>query len=653
MTSSPRLLSARPVQREVGCPPLRLSARALLVGGSFLTLLLLAAESGGAQTSDTRPGDRSPGETAHSRSARDAGVPQFKVNPETGETQAQFAARTRWWRMARFGMFIHWGVYSVPAQGEWYMNNAHVQVPDYEKYAARFNPVKFDAHRWVKIARDAGMKYIVITSKHHDGFDMFNSKLSDYNIVKATPYHHDPMKDLARECRRQGIKLCFYHSVMDWHHPDYLPRRAWETETRPADGASLDRYIQYMEGQLRELLTNYGPIGVIWFDGGWEHNADELHATEVVKLIRSLQPNILINNRIDIPEDFDTPEQTIPVRALAEGRLWETCMTLNNNWGFDKDDHNWKSAEDLTQKLCDTASKGGNFLLNVGPTDEGVIPAESVDRLEQVGRWLKVNGASVYGTSASPFNRLPYDGRCTAKGDRLYLQVFHWPEGGLKLAGLASPIIRATSLETKESLPVTTSGGQVEIGKPSRLDPFATVIELRFHEAPVVQDVPVVIEPDARGTVVLSATDVSIQGDSARVEMLDNIPSIGYWINQNDSLRWIADIPQAGDYKVEIDYACTPEAAGSTFKVVSARQFLGALPPGGGSASSEVPARTDEGISGLVHDTGAWNQFQTVSLADRLHLEAGRQAIMVVPTSMPHGAVMNLRRVALAPVEPH
>src|SRR5437667_4260251 len=227
---------------------------------------------------------------------------QIQPNPNTGETKDQFAARTKWWREAKFGMFIHWGVYAVPAdstdlQGhkriaEWYFSNKQVQVADYEKFASQFDPVQFDARQWVETAKNAGMKYIVITSKHHDGFSMFDTKMTDYNVVEATPWHHDPMKDLAAECGRQGLRLCFYHSVMDWHHPDYLPRRKWDT--RPVDGASLDRYIEYMKGELRDLLTNYGPIGILWWDGGWEHSAEELHSAEVNSYLRSLQPAIII-----------------------------------------------------------------------------------------------------------------------------------------------------------------------------------------------------------------------------------------------------------------------------------------------------------------------------------------------------------------------
>src|SRR5579862_7790950 len=415
------------------------------------------------------------------------------------ETPDQFAQRTQWWREARFGMFIHWGLYAVPADStdltgkkgiaEWYFYNKQKQVKDYEKFAAQFNPVKFDAKVWVETAKNAGMKYIVITSKHHDGFDMFDTKLSDYCITKATPFKRDPMKELAAECRRQGIRLCFYHSIMDWHEPDYLPRRPWEGANRPPDGASLSRYVDHMEGQLRELLTHYGPIGIIWFDGGWEHNPQELRSAEVNAMIRRLQPEILINDRNHLPEDYSTPEQTIPAHAFANGRLWETCMTMNDTWGYAKNDDDWKSPEDLIHKLCDIASKGGNFLLNVGPTGLGDFPEPIVERLDAIGDWMSVNSASIYGTTKSPFRRLPFDGRCTQKGSTLYLQVFHWPDDGLHLDGLQTQILSARALLGNELLPVTkTDVNTVYVGRPKRLDPVATVVELQFASRPVISD---------------------------------------------------------------------------------------------------------------------------------------------------------------------
>jgi alpha-L-fucosidase len=559
----------------------------------------------------------------------------LQVNPNTGETEAQFAARTQWWREAKFGMFIHWGIYSVPAQGEWYFYNARKQVKDYEPYAKQFDPVKFNARQWVKIAKDAGMKYIVITSKHHDGFCMFDSKLTDYNIVKATPFHRDPLKELAAECRRQGLKLCFYHSIMDWHHPDYLPRRPWEAETRPVADASLDRYIEHLKGQLRELLTNYGPIGIIWFDGGWEHNADELHSKEVNALIRSLQPGILINDRNQLPEDYSTPEQTIPANAFPNGRLWETCMTMNNNWGYARDDNNWKSPEDLIHKLCDIASKGGNFLLNVGPTELGEIPQPSVDRLKQVGEWMKVNSESVYDTTKSPFKKLSFDGRCTQKGNTLYFQVFHWPDEGISLPPLPLKTMKGTAKILGHSEPVstreTTEGGAdiLLVQKPAQVDPVATVLKIEFKEAPQITDVSSANRANADGSFTLKAEDADLHGSGAQVETKDNIPNIGFWTNQNDTVSWDVDVPKEGDYTVEIEYACPPESAGSTYRVRA------------GNAT--------EGVMGTIGDTGDWAKFRVEALSGTLHLPAGRQTVHVVPISMPHGAVMNLRHITLKP----
>lgn len=404
------------------------------------------------------------------------------------ETPEDAMERTRWWREARFGMFIHWGIYAVPADatkagggrgvGEWYLTNQHVPVREYEQLAPQFCPDRFDAARWVRAAKDAGMKYIVITSKHHDGFCMFDSKLTWYTITRATAFRRDPLRELADECARQGVRLCFYHSIMDWHHPDYLPRRAWDK--RPGTKADLNRYIDYMKGQIRELLTNYGPVGILWFDGAWEHNEKELRSAEVNAFIRSLQPDIIINDRNRLPEDYATPEQKIPEGALPDGRLWETCMTMNDTWGYVKDDENWKSSTDLVRKLCDIASKGGNFLLNVGPTAEGEFPQASVERLAEMGAWLRKNGRSIYGTSQGPVAKLPFDGRCTTKGERVYLQVFEWPDGPLPLPPELAGASSARTLDGGQRLKLTGDKYSASIEKPRRLDPHATVIELRM-----------------------------------------------------------------------------------------------------------------------------------------------------------------------------
>ncbi len=564
-----------------------------------------------------------------------------------GETPEQFARRTQWWREAKFGMFIHWGIYAVPAdatdlQGrhaiaEWYLSNKQMQVRDYEKFAAQFNPVQFNAREWVRMAKEAGMKYIVITSKHHDGFCMFDTQLTDYNIVKATPFKRDPMKELAEECRKQGIRLCFYYSIMDWHHPDYLPRRPWERDVRPAQGADLNRYIDFMKGQLRELLTNYGPIGVLWFDGGWEHNAQELRSAEVNAFIRSLQPQILINDRNHLPEDFSTPEQTIPADALPGGRLWETCMTINDTWGYAKNDTNWKSAEDLIRKLCDIAHKGGNFLLNVGPTAEGTFPEPIVERLQRIGQWMKVNGKSIYGTTKSPFRRLSFNGRCTQKGNTLYLHVFEWGGGDLRLEGLETKVLSARALLGNEPLKVRTErvAGEegehtvVMISRPKRLDPAATVVELRLAGAPVVKGIATLIRPDANGVLRCHARDAEVHGQTARYEQGGGLDNIGFWTNPTDYVTWNIAVPRSGLYRVKVSYACEPGSAGSRFT---------------------VGVQGGRQLEGRVDATGSWRDFREVTLGE-MWLRQGRCTLAVRAIEMPRGAVMNLRQITLEPVQ--
>jgi alpha-L-fucosidase len=554
------------------------------------------------------------------------------------ETPAQFAARTKWWREAKFGMFIHWGVYSVPASArggaEWYLHGSRMQVKDYEKFAQQFNPVRFDAAEWVRTAKRAGMKYIVITSKHHDGFCMFDTKLTDWCITKATPFKRDPLKELAAECKKQGIRLGFYHSIMDWHHPDYLPRREWEKETRPATGASLDRYIDYMKGQLAELLTNYGPVAVLWFDGGWEHNAAELHSQEVNAMIRRLQPAIIINDRNHLPEDHSTPEQTIPAGAMPNNRLWETCMTINDTWGYTRDNTNWKPTEDLIRKLCDIAHKGGNFLLNVGPTELGEFPRPIVERLEGMGKWLDANGAAIYGTSKSPWKKLPFDGRCTVKGNRLFLHVFRWPDEGLRVVGLKTTVLSAQALASHERLTFTRqqeNGIPVwAISRPAKLDPIATVIELRLAGAPAVEDPQTVVAPGADGAFVLKAADAVIHG-SAQYESGNGHDNIGFWTNPSDTVTWQIAVRDQAAYQVSVTYACQPGSEGSEYVVTLGMR-------GGGNT-----------VTGKVEATGSWVDFRTEKLGTFEQIKPGRYTVTVKPTSMPRGAVMNLKEIRLTP----
>jgi alpha-L-fucosidase len=390
----------------------------------------------------------------------------------TKETVQQHNARMNWWRDARFGLFIHWGLYSVPAgqwgenttYGEWIRDQAQIPVEEYDKLLTKFDPVKFNANEWVRMAKDAGMKYIVITSKHHDGFCLFDSKYTDFDVM-STPFKRDIMKELAAACRKHGMKICWYHSIMDWHHPDYLPRRGWE-KTRTTEGADFERYVQHLKNQLKEIVTNYGDISVLWFDGEWESTWSDPRGKDLYNYIRSLSPNIIINNRVSSSRsglegftaaggfagDFGTPEQQVPATGLPDVD-WESCITMNDHWGYNKNDFNWKSTKDLIQMLTDVASKGGNLLLNVGPTAEGLFPQASINRLKEISKWMKVNCESIYGTTAGPFKQLDW-GRCTQKkinnNTRLYLHVFNWPQNGkLVLPGIYNKPLRAYLLADK------------------------------------------------------------------------------------------------------------------------------------------------------------------------------------------------------------
>ncbi|MFL5619105.1 MAG: alpha-L-fucosidase [Gemmatimonadaceae bacterium] len=370
-----------------------------------------------------------------------------------GETAAQKEARMAWWRDARFGMFIHWGLYAVPAGvwkgervkslGEWIMNEAPIPRDEYAQLARQFNPTQFNADEWVRIAKDAGMKYIIITSKHHDGFANFDSKVSSYDIVDATPYHRDAIRALASAAHRAGLRFGVYYSIMDWHHPDAQGPNYPTYNSRTATNPNFARYVEtYMKPQLRELVTQYPEIDVLWFDGEWIPDWSDAQGKSLYDWLRGMRPSLIINNRVghsrqgmagmsankEAPGDFGTPEQRVPPEGLP-GVDWETCMTLNDTWGFQSFDDNWKDTRTLVRTLVDVASKGGNFLLNVGPTAQGVIPWQSVSRLREMGDWMRVNGESVYGTSASPYG-LPAWGRYTSKpsAGRTYAHVFDWPK---------------------------------------------------------------------------------------------------------------------------------------------------------------------------------------------------------------------------------
>ena len=408
---------------------------------------------------------------------------------EKVETNEQRDERMKWWREARFGMFIHWGLYAVPAGvwkgeetpgiGEWIQCTAKIPVAEYSALAPRFNPTGFDADEWVRVAVEAGMRYIVITSKHHDGFALFHSRASKYNICDATPFKRDPLAELAEACRKHGVKLGFYYSqAQDWHHPGGA---AWHGHWDPAQDGSMDDYIRDIAvPQVKEILTNYGPVAVLWWDTPNDMTPER---AAMLAPLTDLQPGIITNDRLggEVPGDCSTPEQQIPPEGIP-GRDWETCMTVNGTWGYKSTDHNWKSTETLVRNLIDIASKGGNYLLNVGPTAEGVFPEPIVTRFREMGKWLRVNGEAIYGTSASPFKvQLPW-GRCTRRGSKLYLHVFDWPTDGVLRAPIKNEVTRAYALADGAALQFTRKDDSIEIRVPKTAsDAIATVIALNVR----------------------------------------------------------------------------------------------------------------------------------------------------------------------------
>jgi alpha-L-fucosidase len=394
-----------------------------------------------------------------------------------------------WFQDSKFGLFIHWGVYSVLGKGEWVMNNDQMSVAQYEKLPPEFNPTEFDAATWVRIAKDAGMKYITITSKHHDGFAMFGTKQSDWDIVDRTPYKKDPLKMLADECHRQGIKLFFYYSQLDWHNPDYYPLgRTGHASGRPP-GGDWNRYIDYMNGQLRELLTNYGEIGGIWFDGMWDKPDADWQLNKTYSLIHSLQPAALIGSNHHLKpfdgEDFQMFERDLPGGHTAEfnakseiGSLpLETCDTINGAWGYNKNDKRFKTPTQLIHYLVRAAGNNANLLLNVGPMPNGVIQQEFVERLHAMGEWLRANGESIYGTRGGPIKPRPW-GVTTQKGNKIYVHVLDWSDDLLALPKMPK-IAKASLLGSGKPVAVTEVAGGTLLRFPTaERDPIDTIIVL-------------------------------------------------------------------------------------------------------------------------------------------------------------------------------
>lgn len=569
--------------------------------------------------------------------------------PYDEETVEQRNARMAWWREARFGLFIHWGVYAVPAGthkgeqieniGEWIMHYGRIPVAEYQEYSKEFNPVNYDPEAWVLMAKNAGMKYIVITAKHHDGFALFDTEVSDWNIVEATPYGKDLLKPLAEAAQKHGIKLGFYYSqAQDWVHPggSFWDGQGWD----PAQEGSMDEYLRNIAvPQVRELFTNYGEISILWWDTPIDMTPKR---AAMFDGLADLQPGIIFNNRLiydtgryGMSGDLRTPEQHIPATGLDYD--WEACQTMNTTWGYKSYDDDWKSSEQLIQNLVDVASKGGNYLLNVGPKANGEIPQESITRLKDVGEWMRVNSASIHGTTASPFVRLKW-GRATKKeypnATDLFLHVFDWPEDGLlKVDGLRSEVSGAYFMaDFQHQIQINKTKAGIVLQLPDKpLDEVDTVIVLKIAGKLDVEKI--LPGQDAEGVLALALDDAKIHnpGYGGKLELKQDSNSEFYldgWTDFRSRVDWLVNIDKPGTFDVYAEVAAE------------------------GFASFELMANDLAEYDGqkplTVRSTGGLQTFQTQHIG-QLTLPEGEAEIRMHPEESLWNPIV-LRSVILKPV---
>ena len=562
-------------------------------------------------------------------------IPAFSDQTDTKE---QKDARMAWWREARFGMFIHWGVYSVPAGtydgkqyshiGEWIMNDARIPVDVYKQYAKEFDPVDYDPDKWVQLAKQAGMKYIVITAKHHDGFAMFDTDVTDWNIVDATPYGKDIIKPLAEACKKYGIKFGVYYSqALDWCAPGgAVPQERWDN----AQNGNMDSYIDgKVIPQVTELLTNYGAISYLWWDTPFEITKER---ADMIGSVLMLQPNIITNDRLGggYSGDVQTPEQHIPGTGSTSD--WETCMTMNDTWGYKSFDNNWKSTKDLVRNLIDIASKGGNYLLNIGPDSLGNIPQPSIERLAEIGKWMDLNGESIYGTSSSPFVKLPW-GRCTRKNEGektiLYFHVFDRTEDHqIFVPGLFNRIDSAVILgsELTPRIKYQDFGINIELPEETQSE-IATVVKLEINSP--LKIVPILPGQDDDGVVQLTAEYAIIynqQGSFVQLEDQGGIYNIGFWTDSRIPVEWKFKIGEPGKFKVSATMAIKEPA--STISVSVA----------GNEISTELKS------------TGSYGNFADFELGTFDIASAGECALKLQPVKDKWNPV-NVRTITLTPVK--
>ena len=552
----------------------------------------------------------------------------------------------QWWLDAKFGMFIHWGPYSVLGGewngkqlpvgtiAEWIMQKLEIPVEEYRRIAATFNPVNFNADEWTDLAAGAGMKYLVITSKHHDGFAMYHSKVSDYNIVDHTPFGRDPFEELSAACNEKDIRFCFYYSHReDWDHP-YAYGNYWDYETSQHVDYVYEPdkpFTVYLEEkakpQLRELLTDYGPIGMIWFDRGMYTRQQGL---EFMHLVREYQPKCIINGRVgsynlDLIGDYqNTSDNGMPPGGVEE--YWETPQTLNHTWGYSKFDKEWKSTGEVIHRLAEIVSKGGNYLLNIGPMGDGSIPEESIKVLKGVGAWMNKYSESIYGTTASPLQYQDW-GFCTARDSLLYLHVINWPENDiLEVKGLRNLPLDSYLFLDRAKLEASREGASVIIDLAGvQPDEYNTVIALQVAGTP--ESDPMVLPAKPSDSIKLGYLAAITSGKAVKRYNRRGDFFISKWNSPEDEVSWLVEMMGPGNYKVNITYSAPAESTGEGFILESAGQSL----------------------DGRIQDTGEPFQYKTYDLGGFKFLESGIQRIIIRPAAESKGDLMYFHSLQFTP----
>jgi alpha-L-fucosidase len=563
--------------------------------------------------------------------------------------------RMAWWQEARFGMFIHWGLYSGAGgvwdgkvypqhYAEWIQHWAAVPCADYARaMKPLFRPDPGVTDTWADLAKEAGMRYAVMTSKHHDGFTLFNSR-QEYSIsnpitggTNISPEGRDVAKEFADSMRSRGLRAGFYYSLLDWQHPDAyeMALPAYPKPTRTREHAT---YVSYVRAHVDELLAGYGPLSTIWFDySDRQRQGAAWGAARLLEDLRVKQPEIVVNNRLfegleNRNGDYGTPEKYVPPTGLP-GMDWEVNHTLNESYGFSSHDAKWKDTPTVVRLLCDIVSKGGNLLLNIGPDAQGRVPEPAQATLRGVGAWMRVHGEAIYGTTASPFQRLPW-GRATQKPGTLYLMVFDWPADGRLLVPMKGEVRQASLLGSSQDLTWRRSageGGRLDIRLPKApVDPACSVIRLDL--AGEVLPMPFATYPDAGGVVTLLPHDATLQGPSLRVEQVgavgDVTYNLGYWLDTAASAAFTVGIgaAQGGDYAVEIELACKDESAGATMTLATPS----------GELKFTVPA------------TGGWQTYRNVPVG-KTTLTPGVHSLVLRAMTKPGEAAVNVRSITLRP----